>query len=107
MTKEGLRALNDALRTTFVGGKVTMTRTVKRLPEETIARAMLALQAYDNFPSDNDPNGEHEFGRFTVDGVTFLFKIDYYDVDMHYGSNDPSDPAQPTRVPTLMLRSDY
>ena len=107
MTKERIRALNDALRTTFVGGKVTMTRTVERLPEETIARAMLAVRTYNNFTRNNDPQGEHNFGRFSVDGVKFLFKIDYYDKDMQYGSDDPSDPAQTTRVLTLMLASDY
>ena len=57
MTKERTRALNDALRTTFVGGKVTMTRTVERLPEGTVARAMLAVRAYSNFTADNDPDG--------------------------------------------------
>ena len=107
MTKERTRALNDALRTTFVGGKVTMTRTVERLPEQTVGRAMLAVRAYSNFTADNDPHGEHNFGRFSVDGVKFLFKIDYYDKDMNYGSDDPSDPAQTTRVLTLMLASDY
>lgn len=106
MTRERIRALNDALRTTLRGGRVTMTRAVASLPQETISRAMLVLQTYNSFTKDNDPKGEHNYGRFAVDGFTFLFKIDYYDADMYYSSDDPADPSQTTRVLTLMLRSD-
>ena len=36
-----------------------------------------------------------------------MFKIDYYDVNMEYGSADPADPRLTRRVLTIMLASDY
>lgn len=55
----------------------------------------------------NDPHGEHDFGRFQAAGHTFLFKVDYYDRDFRFGSEDPADPARTARVLTLMLPEDY
>lgn len=36
-----------------------------------------------------------------------MFKIDYYDLELEYGSEDPADPEQTVRVLTVMLPSDY
>jgi hypothetical protein len=55
----------------------------------------------------NDPYGEHDFGSFEVTGHKFFFKIDAYDIDMRFGSEDPADPTKTTRVLTLMLAEDY
>jgi len=55
-------------------------------------------KAFNVFIEDNDPNGEHDFGSFEIDG---------YDKDMRYGSEDPSDPSQTARVLTLMLAEEY
>jgi hypothetical protein len=64
-------------------------------------------KAFNVFIEDNDPNGEHDFGSFEIDGRKLFFKIDYYDKDMRYGSEDPSDPSQTARVLTLMLAEEY
>ena len=59
------------------------------------------------FSADNDPHGEHDFGRFEVAGEKFFWKIDYYGSDMMSGSEVPSDPEKTTRVLTIMLSHEY
>jgi Protein of unknown function (DUF3768) len=59
------------------------------------------------FIEDNDPHGEHDFGSFEIEGRKLFFKIDYYDKDMRFGSEDPSDPSKTARVLTLMLAEEY
>ncbi len=102
-----VRALNDAFRKTFSGGKVVMTASVAALPEMVRANALSEVTRFDRFTPDNDPHGEHDFGNFELGGRTFLWKIDAYDKNLEFGSEDPSDPEKTTRVLTLMLAEDY
>ena len=104
---ERIRTLNDAFRRTFAGGKVVMTASVASLPEMVRANALIEVSRFDNFTPDNDPHGEHDFGSFDLCGRKFFFKVDYYDPNMEFGSEDPSDPDRTTRVLTLMLAEDY
>ncbi|MGH6875750.1 MAG: DUF3768 domain-containing protein [Rhizomicrobium sp.] len=102
-----IRALNDAFRRTFRGGKVVKTASVAALPDMVVAEALLQVACFDEFNADNDPYGEHDFGAFVLCSRTFFWKIDYFDRDMKHGSEDPSDPSKTTRVLTLMLAEDY
>ena len=52
----------------------------------------LAVQSFSNFTKDNDPHGEHDFGSFEIEGETYFWKIDYYDLAMQFGSENPADP---------------
>jgi hypothetical protein len=99
--------LNDLLRTTFMGGRVMMTAAVSALPEHTRANILTAVRNFANFNKDNDPHGEHDCALFDVDEHRCMFKIDYYDLSLEYGSEDPADPKVTTRVLTIMLASDY
>ena len=102
-----IRVLNDNFRTTFVGGRVVMTAGVHALPIDTKARVILAVQRFNEFSADNDPHGEHDFGRFEIDGEPYFFKLDYYALDMEGGSEDPANPEKTTRVLTIMRADEY
>lgn len=65
------------------------------------------IAAFDDFSPENDPYGEHDFGAIEHGGEDLFWKIDYYDKALEYGSEDPSDPEQTTRVLTVMLTREY
>jgi hypothetical protein len=71
------------------------------------AEALVQVAKFSEFTADNDPHDEHDFGSFKLVGRKFLWKIDYYDTEMRYGSDDPSDPERTMRVLTLMLAREY
>lgn len=50
---------------------------------------------------------ERDFARFEVDAFTVLMKIDYYDLQLEYGSEDPADASVTCRVITIMSPEDY
>ena len=102
-----VRALNDAFRRSFTGGRVVVTAGLAALPEDIRTAALAAVRAFDYFIPDNDPHGEHDFGAVTVRGVRVLWKIDAYDRALAFASPDPSDPAVTTRVLTVMLAEEY
>ncbi len=102
-----IAALNDRFRQTFWGGQVMMTQGVQELSEELQAKLFRAVSEFDDFSEDNDPHGEHDFGRIVIDLCTFFWKIDYYDHSLRFGADDPSDNRNTTRVLTIMLASEY
>ena len=102
-----IRALNDRFRTSFIGGRVLITEGVRAFGQAFESAAVEAVQTHQDFSADNDPYGEHDFASFRVDGTKLFWKIDYYDAECRYGSEDPADPQQTTRVLTIMLASEY
>lgn len=104
---EAIARLNDALRRHGRGGAIMVTRGVLSLPLFRPEQLLRALAAYDSFDPENDPHGERDFGDLSLFGHDLLWKIDYYDTELRYGSNDPADPGQTQRVLTVMLASEY
>jgi hypothetical protein len=104
MSTEKVRALNDAFRKSFAGGKVVMTASVAALPDIVRANALLEVTRFDRFTPDNDPHGEHDFGSFDLVGRKFFFKIDLYEEAGVKGAD--GEPAV-KRVLTIMLAEDY
>ncbi len=107
MSAEKIRALNDAFRTTMTGGRVLLTAGVDALPSDVKAMLIRRVATFSEFTEDNDPHGEHDFGNFTLAGRKFFWKIDAYDANMQFGSEDPADPTKTTRVLTIMLAEEY
>jgi len=104
---ERIRSLNDSLRRTFTGGQVLLSSSVAALPMAEKAKVLAAIQGFTAFSEGNDPHGEHDFASVDVDGERYFAKIDYYDLDMRYGADDPADPAHTKRVMTIMCASEY
>jgi hypothetical protein len=104
---EAIARLNDQLRKTGTGGTIMITSGVQNLTGFRSATLCAALAAYDEFDRENDPHGERDFGDITLFGVNLLFKIDYYDKNLQFASDDPADPAVTQRVLTVMLASDW
>ena len=102
-----IRALNDLFRSTFTGGVVTLTAGVDALPAEAKAKVLEAVRTFCDFDEGNDPHAEHDLGAIEIEGTRCFFKIDYYDKEVKFGSEDPSDPAQTARVMTIMLAEEY
>lgn len=66
------------------------------------AELMRAVRDFDTFDRGNDPYGEHDLGSFDFEGTSCMWKIDYYNLDLSGGSEDPSNPFQTVRVLTIM-----
>ena len=97
--------LNDQVRQTFKECRVIITEGVQALGDVNVV--LRQVQLFDAFTPDNDPYGEHNFGSITLEDTTFFWKIDYYDLDLHMHSPDPSDETVTARVLTIMLAEEY
>ncbi|MDR3490332.1 MAG: DUF3768 domain-containing protein [Bradyrhizobium sp.] len=102
-----IRNLNDAFRTTLEGGKAFITPGVSALGPEFSARALGEVRAFAAFSPENDLYGEHDFGALSIADEKLFWKIDYYDLSMDFGSKDPADPMQTTRVLTILLAEEW
>ncbi|MET4493548.1 DUF3768 domain-containing protein [Bradyrhizobium sp. LA7.1] len=102
-----VRQLNDTFRHTFCGGRLVMTRSIADLPEDDQATLLEQVRTFSAFTRANDPHGEHDFGSFVHGDVKYFWKIDYYDADGVYGSDNRADPLVTTRVLTIMRADEY
>lgn len=99
---EIIARLNDQLRKSGQGATIVVTRSVVTLAGFDPVRLPAALAAYDAFDADNDPHGERDFGDLTLFGAELLWKIDYYNSDLEFRSNDSADSSVTQRVLTVM-----
>lgn len=102
-----IASLNDELRTRGRGGRILVTQGVSSLASFDPRELVGAIAAYHRFDLDNDPYGERDFGTFDLFGAKLMWKIDYYDLNLEFGSEDPADPNATHRVLTVMLASEY
>ena len=97
-----IAALNDNFRKTFTGGQVLLTAGIATMSSEDKANIISLVQNFDNFTPDNNPYSENDFGTFDYKGEKILWKIDYYDLNNKYHSEDPSNPYITNRILTIM-----
>jgi hypothetical protein len=108
MRTKRIALLNDLARTAMgVCSRVLQTSGINALPEADQSRIREKVELFQDFHPGNDPYGERDFGSFDHNGVGVYWKIDYYDKQLVYGSEDPSNPQVTTRVLTIMLREEY
>ena len=88
-------------------GQVLITQGISGEDWAFIAKVKDAVATFNTFTEDNDPYGTHEFGAFEIDGEKLFWKIDLYDENYEYGSQDPSNLAVTRRALTIMLASEY
>lgn len=105
---EKIAAQNDQFRQEFglgsIPGQAVMTQGIAALAPEQVATIVKRVKEFDDFTPDNDPYGEHDFGSLDVDGVGKVFwKIDYYDLTLTKGSEDPSNLKATKRVGSRQL----
>lgn len=101
--------LNDAFRTSggMTGGHVMLTSTIAELESNDRLEITFNVVNFKDFSEENDPNGEHDFGAFDFKGQKVFWKIDYYDLSLTKGSEDPADSDITTRVLTIMFANEY
>ena len=116
--------LNDLARRAM-GVACTAIATVgfRSLPDTDQSRVRELIETYDTFDEGNDPHGERDFGtiyqlgdgRWTTERPKIrddkrervFWKLDYYDRDLRFASEDAADPAKTRRVLTIMLAEEY
>lgn len=82
-------------------------------PTTSGQRSSKRVRTFSEFNEGNDPYGEHDFGVVdlaaysTEVGHRVFWKIDYYDAEGLYGSEDPANPDVTTRVLTIFFADEY
>lgn len=116
--------LNDMARQAMgVACTAVATAGFRSLSEADQSCVRELIETYDAFTEDNDPHGERDFGTIyqIVDGrwtterprlrdderERVFWKVDYYDRNMRFASEDAADPSLTRRVLTIMLSDEY
>ena len=102
-----IKTLNDNFRKTFSGGRVMLTCGINAKSQSEQAEILNQVRCFNNFTTANDPYNEHDFGSFNYKGEQIYWKIDYYDKNYQFCSEDLSNPGLTNRVMTIMLAEEY
>lgn len=100
-----IAALNDQFRSTFRGGEVVNSKSLRTLSREQKFELYEKVMAYDDFTPESDPAGEHNIGTIEHYGELYLWAISYYDVDKKGDSRNPANEMVTNRV-LVIVRAD-
>ena len=110
MDTDKIRELNDEFRTNLFKRSenlLCLSEMVSALSTREQLQILDKVAKFNDFTEENDPYGEHDFGKVSIGDEDYFFKIDYYDNDLKYGSPNPAEPTCTKRVLTLMQASEW
>lgn len=94
--------INDNARKSIgVGCMLIQTEGVNALPQKKQSELREAVENFNTFTQDNDPNGEHDFGSIEKNGEKYFWKFD------DYGENYKENGATHRLVLTIMRADEY
>lgn len=102
-----IATLNDKFRKSFIGGEVLLSAGIAAMGSEDKANIVALVQNFNDFNEGNDPYSERDWGSFDYKDEKILWKIDYYDLNHKYMSEDHSNPDITNRVLTIMTVYEY
>ena len=102
-----IATLNDNFRKTFTGGQVLLTAGIAAMSSEDKANITSMVQNLKDFAPSNDVYGEHDFLSIDYKGNKIFAKIDYYDLNYEFMSENPANPDITNRVLTILLSCEY
>ena len=104
---EIIRELNDEARRSFKNVQVMLALGIRTRPEKEITEILECVRTFNNFNKNNDVYGEHDYLSFDYKGERIIAKIDYYDQNYRFMSENPADPSITNRVLTIMTSEEY
>ena len=102
-----IATLNDTFRKIFTGGQVLLTAGIAAMSSEDKANIVSMVQNFNDFTPDNNPYSENDFLSIDYKGNKIFAKIDYYDLNYEFMSENPANPDITNRVLTILLSCEY
>ena len=102
-----IATLNDNFKKNFIGGEVLLSAGIAAMSSEDKANIVSMVQNFNDFNDDNDVYGEHDFLSIDYKGNKIFAKIDYYDLNYEFMSENPANPDITNRVLTILLSCEY
>ena len=97
-----IETLNDNFRRSFINGEVLLSAGIAAMSSEDKANIVALVQNFNDFNEGNDPYSERDWGSFDYKDEKILWKIDYYDLNNQYHSENPANPDITNRILTIM-----
>ncbi|MCI5633836.1 MAG: DUF3768 domain-containing protein [Alphaproteobacteria bacterium] len=102
-----IATLNDKFRRSFINGEVLLSAGIAAMSSEDKANIISMVQNFNDFNDDNDVYGEHDFFSIDYKGNKIFAKIDYYDLNYEFMSENPANPSVTNLIMTIMLAEEY
>ena len=102
-----IATLNDNFRRSFINGEVLLSAGIDAMSSEDKANIISMVQNFNDFTPSNDVYGEHDFLSIDYKGNKIFAKIDYYDLNYEFMSENPANPDITNRVLTILLSCEY